>query len=87
MQYNHLLPVIIEERARRELLTAFAKVPKDNAYENGHRIVNDSAVATAVDYVVSMMTSTLVPRVGNECIAYLGSNDLRYSTLSCYSPV
>ena len=72
MQHNHLLPVIIEERARRKPLAAFAKVPKDNAYANGYRIVTNSAVATAIDYVVSMMTSTFVPRVGNECIAYLG---------------
>jgi thioester reductase-like protein/acyl-coenzyme A synthetase/AMP-(fatty) acid ligase/aryl carrier-like protein len=79
MGYSHLLPVIIDERARKRPLAAFAKIPRDNAYENGYRTVTNSALATAIDYVANLITSTFAPRHGNECIAYLGLSDLRYT--------
>lgn len=79
MRSSHLLPVIIEERARERPLEAFAKIPRNNAYENGYRTVTNSALATAIDYVANLITSTFSLRQGRQCIAYLGLNDLRYT--------
>lgn len=79
MSHSHLLPVIIEERARRKPLAAFAKIPKNNAYENGYRIVTNAALATAIDYLANLISATFAPGHENQCIAYLGQSDLRYS--------
>jgi hypothetical protein len=79
MRSSHLLPVIIEERARKRPLAAFAKIPRNNAYENVYRTVTNSAMATAIDYVANLITSTFPPRHENQCIAYLGLSDLRYT--------
>jgi hypothetical protein len=79
MGYNLLLPVIIEERARKNPLAAFAKVSRDNAYKNGYRTVTNSALATAIDYLADLITSTFPRRYGAQCIAYLGLSDLRYT--------
>ena len=79
MRSSHLLPVIIEERARKRPLATFAKIPRDNAYENGYRTVTNSAMATAIDYVANLITSTFPPRHENQRVAYLGPSDLRYT--------
>lgn len=79
MSKSHLLPVIIEERAEKKPLAAFAKVPRNNAYENGYRIVTNVALATAIDYVANLISATFAPGHENQCIAYLGQSDLRYT--------
>ena len=79
MSHSHLLPVIIEDRARSKPLAAFAKNPQNNAYENGYRIVTNAALAIAIDYVANLISSTFAPGHENQCIAYLGQSDLKYT--------
>jgi thioester reductase-like protein/acyl-CoA synthetase (AMP-forming)/AMP-acid ligase II len=76
---KRLLVELVESRAAAQPQAVFAKVPRDNAYANGYRVVTNSALVTAVDYVAALITSTFGPSVDFQRIAYLGLHDLRYT--------
>ena len=79
MSCDRLLVELVESRAASQPQAIFAKVPRDNAYANGYRIVTNSALVTAVDHVVALIESKFGPTVNFQRIAYLGLHDLRYT--------
>ncbi|KAF2873104.1 hypothetical protein BDV95DRAFT_490710 [Massariosphaeria phaeospora] len=79
MHCDQLLPDIIDSRAGSDPLGTFAKIPRENAYENGYRAVTNLAVATAINHVANLITSTFGQSNDHERIAYLGLSDLRYT--------
>lgn len=79
MSCERLLSEIVESRAAAQPHAVFAKVPRDNAYTNGYRIVTNAALMRAVDHVVALITSAFGPGKDFPRIAYLGLNDLRYT--------
>lgn len=79
MSCARLLTELVESRAATQPQAIFAKVPRDNAYANGYRVVTNSALMTAVDHVVALIESKFGPSVDFQRIAYLGLHDLRYT--------
>lgn len=79
MSCDRLLVELVESRAATQPQAIFAKVPRDNAYANGYRVVTNSALMTAVDHVVALIETTFGPSVDFRRIAYLGLHDLRYT--------
>ena len=79
MSCDRLLIELVESRAATQPNAVFAKVPRDNAYANGYRIVTNSALVTAVDHVAALIASTFGQSMDFQRIAYLGLHDLRYT--------
>ena len=79
MSCKHLLSELIQIRAETRPRNIFAKVPRNNDYANGYRMVTNSALMTAVDHVAGLITSTFGPSKDFQRIAYLGLHDLRYT--------
>jgi len=78
MNCNQLLPAVIDNRAKSDPYGDFTKVPIFNNYDNGYRVVTNTCLATAVDYVAALIDSEFGQSKDHECIAYLGLSDLRY---------
>lgn len=81
MTCQRLLLELIEDRAATQPQAVFAKVPRDNAYANGYRLVTNEALLTAVDHVAVLITSKFGPSTNFQRAAYLGLHDLRYTIL------
>jgi thioester reductase-like protein/acyl-CoA synthetase (AMP-forming)/AMP-acid ligase II len=79
MSCERFLLELVESRATTGPQAIFAKVPRDNAYANGYRVVTNLALVTAVDHVAALITSKFGPSVDFQRIAYLGLHDLRYT--------
>ncbi|KAF7951727.1 hypothetical protein EAE96_007026 [Botrytis aclada] len=75
---ERLLPQVLENDAKSCPARVYATIAQSSSFETTYRDVTTKEMATAVDYVAWWLKTHTKDIQTYQCIAYIGSSDLRY---------
>lgn len=75
---SRLMPVVLDETAKKQPDLAYASVPLTTDISDGFKSVTFSDIASATNYVAAWIDRTLGRSPNFGTIAYMGIGDLRY---------